>query len=308
MSMPIMKAATVECAPDGSIISPLVYPLDVTPKYDGIRGYVNADGVLMSWKNRPIANAYTQALFGQKRLAGLDGELVVGEPSAADVYNKTSSGVMKKSGEPLVRFWVFDYNGPGCEQMTLAQRRATIRRILAPCRLIYVELVQSSIAEDEVDLMRKESLLVHLGYEGVMLRAPALPYKFGRATLRAPALLKLKRFADFEAVITGCYERLHNTNAATTSATGYTKRSSAKAGKVGTGLLGGFHARAINGPFKGKDIDVPRGTLTDDECEIIWRLRRKSILGDTIVVKHFPIGAKDLPRFPTFKAFRPTGA
>ena len=47
-------------------------------------------------------------MFGREEYNGLDGELIVGEPNAVDVYRTTNSGVMSADGEPDVKFYVFD--------------------------------------------------------------------------------------------------------------------------------------------------------------------------------------------------------
>ena len=68
--------------------------------------------------------------------------------------------------------------------------------------------------------------------------SPDGPYKCGRSTVREGYLLKLKRFADGEAVILGCCEQMHNANAAQQDAFGRTKRSSHKDNKIGKATLG----------------------------------------------------------------------
>ena len=50
------------------------------------------------------------------------------------------------------------------------------------------------------------------GYEGLMLRAPDGPYKFGRSTVKENTLLKVKNFLDDEAEVIGFKEQTTNTN------------------------------------------------------------------------------------------------
>lgn len=52
------------------------------------------------------------------------------------------------------------------------------------------------------------------GYEGVMVRDPAGPYKCGRSTEREGWLLKIKRFEDAEAEVLETYEGMSNYNEA----------------------------------------------------------------------------------------------
>ena len=83
----------------------LRYPIYTQPKLDGIRVIVK-DGVVYSRSLKAIANKHVQSLFGH--LHGLDGELIVGNPTAHNVFQKTTSGVMSKDGEPDVTLYVFD--------------------------------------------------------------------------------------------------------------------------------------------------------------------------------------------------------
>ncbi len=81
-----------------------------SPKLDGIRAIV-INSVVVSRKLLPIPNEKVQSLFGRTEYNGLDGELIVGDPTAKSVYQDTYSGVMKKSGLPDVRFFGFDHVG-----------------------------------------------------------------------------------------------------------------------------------------------------------------------------------------------------
>ena len=53
-----------------------------------------------------MLHKHVQALF--RHLQGVDGELIVGNPTAHDVFQKTTSGVMSKEGEPDVTLYAFD--------------------------------------------------------------------------------------------------------------------------------------------------------------------------------------------------------
>ena len=83
----------------------LRYPIYTQPKLDGIRVIIK-DGIVYSRSLKAIPNKYVQSLFGH--LHGLDGELIVGNPTAHDVFQKTTSGVMSKYGEPDVTLYAFD--------------------------------------------------------------------------------------------------------------------------------------------------------------------------------------------------------
>jgi DNA ligase-1 len=133
----------------------------------------------------------------------------------------------------------------------------------------------------------------------VILRDPAGLYKFGRSGKTGP-LLKLKRFIDFEAEVIGVYEEMHNANVATKNELGRTSRSSAKAGKIGKGTLGGLILRAINGPAAGVEFRCGTGFDAAARAEL-WA---NPPIGKVAKVKSFPIGVKDKPRHPVWLGFR----
>ena len=77
--------------------------------------------------------------------------------------------------------------------------------------------VQKEIRTPE-ELAAYESKITDLGYEGLIIRDPFAPYKFGRSTVREGFLLKVKRFVDSEAVVIGIEEEMYNGNEAQTNA------------------------------------------------------------------------------------------
>jgi DNA ligase-1 len=146
-------------------------------------------------------------------------------------------------------------------------------------------------------------MVVADGYEGVILRAPHAPYKFGRSTVREGYLLKVKRFQDSEAQIIGYEEEMHNGNEATINALGYTERSSHAENRTGKGTLGALVVRDLV-----TKVEFKIGTgFTPAERLKIWALRHEH-LDDVVKYRFFPVGVKDKPRHPSFLGFRPEGA
>ena len=86
-------------------LSTLHYPMYLSPKLDGVRAIVK-DGVVYSRSGKPIPNKNVQRMY--KHYHGYDGELIYGNSTDANVYNKTVSAVMTEDG-PEVDFHVFDY-------------------------------------------------------------------------------------------------------------------------------------------------------------------------------------------------------
>lgn len=273
----------------------LRFPVLASPKLDGIRTVIR-DGKALSRSLKPIPNeAVRKFLEGRPELEGLDGELMV----HGATFQATTSAFMSRSGA-LPAGWYFGVFDalPIVEREPYTQRliRATAAVAKAGPHIVLVEQTEVCSA-DQLDTYEAKAL--ELGFEGVMIRRAAAFYKHGRSTATDGALLKLKRFADGEATVIGFAERMHNGNIATTSATGRTQRSSAKAGKSQTGSLGALLVRECK---TGIEFEVGTG-FTEAQRQTFWRTQAE-LLGRTIKYKHFVIGAMVKPRFPTFIGFR----
>ena len=300
--MTAIKPMLAKAAPED--LSVLTYPLLVQPKFDGIRALI-VDGVVQSRSGKPIPNKDIQARYGRQEFNGLDGELLVGDPRDPNAMQNTSTIVMApdKSAYGCV-FHVFDkWDHAG--DYTLRAMKAAEQIRDAPGRGAGIVFVQSEIALNADMVETWEAAFVDAGYEGAILRADA-PYKHGRSGSKGP-LLKLKRFIDFEAVVIGVEERMHNQNERKRDAFGRTERSTAKAGLVPAGDLGKLVCRALNGPHEGQEFGCGTG-FTAEQRKTLWDLYLTTggapPLGRIVKVKSFPVGVKDAPRFPTFLGFR----
>lgn len=287
---------------DDADLSKLVFPYMVTPKYDGHRCLIK-DGAALTSALKPVPNQYIQGYFSNGQWNGLDGELVVGSPTDPNVFRDTSSGVRKATGEPDFTFYVFDtfqmHASVSAVERWKDLAQAHNRGVFENSRLV---LAPMHFIETMDQLLSLEESYLTMGYEGLMLRSPASPYKYGRATVKENYLLKLKRFADGEAEIIGFEEQMANTNEAKTNALGRTERSSAKAGKKGKDTLGLIKVRGLNGEFKGVEFEI--GTGFDDALrQKIWNAQWP-YLGKVVTYKYQPVGGYDKPRIPVFKGFR----
>lgn len=274
------------------------YPLELpkygSPKYDGVRLLV-VEGIAMSRNLKPIPNKAVQAAFGRKEFNGFDGELIVGSPTSRTCYRDTMSGVMSLSGSPDARFHVFDdFSRPG---LIFSDRAVELATRLRKIKHDATKYVQQSRVTSLGLLTALEETYLEEGYEGLMLRDPRSPYKYGRATEREGYLLKVKRFEDGEAIVTGVEELMHNANEATTDALGRTARSSHQANLVGRGMLGAFLVRDMVTDVEFK-IGTGRG-LTEEERKRLWGDNRgMSLIGTIRKYRFFPRGSKTRPRFP----------
>lgn len=265
----------------------LKYPLLATPKIDGIRCLI-IKGVAMSRSLKPIPNAYIQSVLGHREYNGLDGELLVGS-----TFQQATSGIMSEGGEPDFMFNVFDtWDDPA----GYAERSYHLRKVEHLNR-VHVLMPRVILSRPQLDGYVEGQLA--LGYEGVMVRNPDGPYKFGRATFKEGYLTKIKPFEDDEAIVVGCEERMHNANVATTNALGRTERSSHKANLVPRGTLG---ALIVTHPTYG-EFNI--GTGFDDATrQEIWDSFHTNYVHSTVKFRYQKIGTKDKPRCPVFLGFR----
>lgn len=274
-------------------IDRLRFPLIASPKLDGVRAIITADGVY-SRTLKKIPNREVQAAL-EGLPVGLDGELLAGDPCAPDVYRKTVSMVMSEDADITgLKFHVFDIQ----KDAPFIERMEWIEANVIPCPP-YVTIVDQWPANSVDEVAEYEAAWVSAGYEGVILRSPDSPYKHGRSTVKEGYLLKLKRFMDSEAVVIGVTELQHNGNAAKVNALGHTERSSHKAGKFASGLMGTLQVRDTK---TGVTFEIGTG-FTQDERHTIFLLPHE-YLGRLAKYKYFPVGVKDKPRHPVFLGWR----
>ena len=267
----------------------LNYPVMVSPKLDGVRATF-IDGELRTRSLKRIPNRNVQALF--QFAVPLDGELIVGDPTSKSVFRDTMKIVMAhEEAAHDVKFFVFDLvsRDKFVDRLQEATRIANSSELFVPVPHIEVRT--------EAELLHLEDEALLNGYEGLMLRDPHGPYKFGRSTTREGTLLKMKRRLQSEAIIIGFEEQMHNANEATTNALGRTERSSHQANLIPTGVLGAFTVRD-----GGVEFSVGTGFTYEDRTQF-WR-RRHELIGSIITYEYLPIGVKDKPRHPVFLGFR----
>lgn len=283
------------------------FPVWASPKIDGIR-CVFFGGVAYSRSLKPIPNPSVQefARLFSLWLEGFDGELVVGSPTDPNCMQNTTSGVMKKSGEPDFTFYVFDKVSSVSFDARQNILEDDIKAIYARYPELDIRIVPQVLCVSQADLDTNEAHWLAEGYEGMMIRSPDGAYKFGRSTERAGGLVKVKRFTDAEAIVVGFEEEMHNANEATRNATGRTERSTAQAGLVGKGTLG---ALRVAMPVDSRIPDSPSivfniGTgFTASQRREMWEDRIK-LVGSVVKFKHFDHGTVDAPRHPVFMGFR----
>ena len=253
------------------------------------------DSVMYSRSLKPIRNKYVQKLFGKPKYNGMDGELVVGDIYAKDVFQKTTSGVMSEDGEPDVTFHVFDRftnnTAPYKERLYELNERLVLDQYTS---LVATEQRYVHTKDELLKLLEKERVK---GGEGLICRSPSGIYKYGRSTPKEQLSIKLKFFEAGEFEVIGFEERMHNTNEAKTNELGYTERSSCKENLIPMNTLGSLVLKYGDSTFK-------CGTgFNDVQRKEIWE-NKESYLGKLASIRYMSVGQAILPRLPSFQGFR----
>lgn len=289
---------------------PQTMPRLASGKIDGFRG-VCYSGSIFTRSAKPISNDFVrghiEAVNKYISLDGLDGELIVGDPTDPKVFQGTSGALRRKDGEPDFTFCVFDdFSNPelpfssrlneAAVRVESANKLSLMNGLQA--RFVLVEHVLIN-THDAMDQYEKEQL--ELGYEGIMTRAVDGGYKFGRSTLKEGLLLKVKRFTHSEARIVGFEELMHNDNEAFTNELGKTSRSDHAENKRPSGMIGAYVCESDE--FPGVTFNVSCGSMTHEEK----RQRLQSFDQDKSEIVRFKWlkhGTKDRPRHALFDGFR----
>lgn len=280
-----------------AVFDKIKYPVFASPKLDGIRAAV-VDGKLLSRTLKPIPNRHIYSQLSANWLDGLDGELIVGSPTSKTCYTDSVSNVMAHDKMPNYTYYVFDDHSNPTATYRFRRERLLDNfngRINSP----QICLLEQNLISCEDDLLAYEATKVAEGYEGVIIRNPEAPYKYGRSTVREGYLLKVKRFEDSDAEILGFEEEMFNGNEAQTNELGRTKRSTAAQGLVGKQTLGAFRVRDC---VSGVEFSIGTG-LTAAERQQFWD-RQDDFRGKILKYKFFAVGVKVAPRHPVFLGMR----
>lgn len=276
-------------------LNKLRFPVLASPKLDGIRCVI-LNGRAVSRTLKPIPNNYVRNLLEATKLPAFDGELIVGPPNDMNTMQRTSSGIMSHGGEPEFKFFVFDDISEPNKPYSDRYKYISDMKMYLPDD--YVEVLHHELIHNMTELEDYENICVEAGFEGIMIRRPDGPYKFGRSTVNEGILLKVKRFVDEEAIVIGFEEKMHNANEAKKDARGYTVRGFSQDMLVPADTLGALIVMSEKwGVFN-------IGTGFDDKTrQWVWDNKEKC-LNELCTFKYQTTGIKDKPRTPVFKCFR----
>jgi DNA ligase-1 len=239
---------------------------------------------------KPIPNDFVQACI-KGFPDNLDGELML----RSGDFNSVQSAIMSKEGEPDFVYHAFDMFGSPA--VPYVYRLAELENLnFQHERFAMVETV---VVATEQHLYELHNAYTKQGYEGLMYRRPASPYKHGRSTPREAYLVKLKSFCDAEGTLVELLEKQHNTNAAEVDMLGNTKRTSHKAGMVPAGTAGTAVIR-----WNGLEFKVGFGPGITDEVKQQWWDRRHELVGRTVTFSYQELSKYGVPRFGKLLGFR----
>lgn len=291
----------------------LRYPLLATPKIDGIRCLTIEAGIVaqnvdpkcspVSRRLKPIPNVFIHNSIMTTCPHGLDGELITGYRDVAGIFhphpfNDVSSEVMSEEGWPTFQYIVFDCNhnhilATGQQQAYWRRMRALEEMELPEFCVKLMPIMVKSVEE----MAAYEAACLLKGYEGIMLREPEGPYKFGRSTLREQYLLKVKRFQDAEAVVIGMEELMHNDNPQEQNALGHSERSTHQANMRPSGMMGKLLVRDLV-----TDCEFSIGTGFSELQRIAYF--KEEVISRILKYRFQPHGVLSKPRFPVFLGWR----
>lgn len=285
-----MLAATIESEED---LAKLNFPVYVQPKLDGRRCLI-IKGKAYSRSLKPLPNRFVRdaltSIFKDNPNT-FDGEIISGN----NLFD-TQSAIATYDGTPKWEYHIFDtFDSPTVNYerrreyliyFTMTNRNLNIHGIPS-CRCFIVD-----------QILFYEDTMLHRGYEGIIIRSPTGPYKFGRSTLAEGYLLKFKRYKTTEGVIVNIYEAFENTNPQEVNELGLSYRSHAEDGMVAKNMMGSI---IVSHPTLGM-VTIGTG-FTELLRRKMW-LRQQDYLGKTVTFKYRDYGIKDKPREVSFLAFR----
>lgn len=290
----------------------LSFPYWVFPKYDGVHGIVSG-GYLTGRSGKKFANVALTTAFSIREFDGFNGEILHRDYITGDAACRMATSLVNtKDGEyEDARFYVFDVINedtqflPFRERLEYLNDKVRLLRAKYMCnhahpihQVTVVDDYQLASNIDDIDYL--EELILSGGYEGIILRKPTHYYRPGKMTTRIGSVLRKKRFADSEILVTRILEGQRNENDLFTDPNGYAERSTDMEGMVPSGMVGTIIGKDVH---TGQEVYVSPGKMTHGERMYYWN-NPKEILGKFIKYKYFPKGIKDKPRQPTFQCFR----
>jgi DNA ligase 1 len=282
----------------------LQFPVVCSMKLDGYRAFVDG-GRILTRSGKDIPNSFTFEKLSWKEFEGFDGELIVGAPNDKQAFDNTSGPIRRKEGSPDVRWYLFDdrtAEGGFTERLIRLRNRVDqLRRCMPSSIMDRIEVIKHEYVPDMGRLDALEEQAQVSGYEGLMIRKPDGPYKFGRSTVKEGYLLKVKRRVRTEAKIIGYVELMHNDNEAYSNEVGKTKRSEDAAGLRPSGMVGSFIVEDADWP---RPFKIGAGNMTHDQRRHALANFDAEYKGQMASFSYLPHGEREVPREGIFHGLR----
>lgn len=272
------------------------FPLLGSRKKDGIRA-VNWGGDLKSRSWLSTRSLFAQKSYGSLVYDGIDGELLCPLSEVWEdmtLFHASQSRANTIDDIRHLEWHVFDI-ADFSTGISYERRLDMLLRIVDKYPAPLLTVLEQRILRNYDDVLEYEQECVEkYNEEGIIVRRPDASYKAGRSTLRQGALMKFCRWERREAKIIGYAEQQQNTNVAELDNFGRTKRSTAKDGKVGKGVLGAW---TVDDERFGV-FNIGGGPLLDAASRARFWKTRDQDLGSLLNYRFKPYGVKDKPRFP----------
>lgn len=273
----------------GAFMSGVVFY--VTDKFDGIRCVITDKGAV-SRTLKPIPNNHVRKWLEDNVPIGFDGELMT-----AGVFGDCQSHFMSHDVIGDFTYHVFDdFTNSGHNYKERVERLKCFCATPSTAKHVQIELPRR--VNTFAMLQKEEEAALERGREGLILRVPWGPYKFGRSTLSEGYMLKLKRWEDAEATIIGFVPLMRNHNPATINAFGRQERKHGINLKVPDEMLGAwvvdseeFGVFNLGGPYTA----LQRCKFYED---------REQMMGKKVTYLFQRHGTQAKPRNPKFHRIR----
>lgn len=305
--------------PCDAFLDRVTFPCIVQAKIDGTAAY-NRHGNLVGRSLKPHENTHTTQTWSVPELHGFCGEMTTGsDPTGNDLCRITSGDLRRHEGQPDIYWWIFDYctdatkDLPYTDRMCLAYEAFDSLSPDLQYLAAKIKFIPSTLVQNMEELLALEQKYLDMGYEGIIIRDPKAPFKYGRCGKTFMGAWRVKRFIDAEAIVTSIEEGRTNQNEAKTNLLGRTERSTMQENMLPNGLVGNLQGKVLKDVldpqtkqvllYAGQEITISPGKMPHDLRKFYFE-NQSEIVGKISKFKFFPKGHKDKPRFPTWETLR----
>lgn len=299
--------------------SKIKFPIWGFPKIDGCWLGIQ-EGKAFARSLKPHENKCITSFYSNPEFNGIRGEFISGTtPNRKGLVRDSSSfaSTIDRDGIAGEDFslWAFDYVTEDSCNLSYERRYVLLSMKIEELRNKYgcsFNIIQGKVLNSLNEYHKYLQECLSLGYEGCILRDPALPHKEGRSSSVKAHLWRWKPYKDAEILVIGIIEGNTNTNEKETNELGRTKRSFAQEGLIPNGLVGGIVGTLLEDLTdcfgsvimpKGSEVLISPGEMTLEERKFYFE-NPNEILGKIAKFKYFAFDLKDKPRYPTFVTLR----